>query len=314
MYIYFSSEYPCAVKLNGAFLGLVTNSTKGCNININENTYVEFCGADGKEKTLSFILNENFFNNVPLGLTVTDLKGGYLLHATKTFIEEDFSVLAQEKYNDLIATVFLDKGYKISLETPCDFYAEQLKIPFETVKFTRFTENGFNFLACQFIGENITLLVFSLAEKIKKVFCRQVKSVDFTNGFTTVTELKDIAKHIITSTWNFNGENFTENNCKVETKNTFNVENLKEEIIPYAFLEALLCNDSLAPYLTENMLKNASKLKGYLGDFIGIMPPPPFRNINEVGLIYRKKENFYSVSYCTFTIVNKKIDNVKKEG
>lgn len=314
MYIYFSSEYPSAVKLNGAFLGLVGKSTKGCNINIEENVYVEFCGADGKEKTLSFILNEGFFNNIPPNLIVTDLNGGYLLHAKKSCLEEDFSVLAQEKYNDLIATVFLDKGYKISIETPNDFYAEQLKFSFNNANFNRFNINGFSFLACELVGEETLLLVFNVSEKIEKVFCRQIKSFSFDNGLTTVTEIKDIAKHLITTHWDFNGEKLIEKESKIEVSPNFKVENLTEKIIPYAFLEALLTKDDLTPYLTENMLEKKHLLSGYLGDFIGIMPPPPFRNKNEVGLIYRKKENFYSVCYCTFTIINRKIDNVKKEG
>ncbi|MBR5192574.1 MAG: hypothetical protein IKW33_04105 [Clostridia bacterium] len=314
MYIYFSSEYPSAVKLNGAFLGLVGKSTKGCNININEDVYVEFCGADGKEKTLSFILNENFFNNIPPNLIVTDLNGGYLLHATKSYLEEDFSVLAQEKYADLIATVFLDKGYKLSIETPTDFYAEQLKFSFNSVNFNRFNINGFSFFACELVGKESLLLVFKVNEKIEKVFCRQVKSASFENGFTTITEIKDIAKHVITTCWGFNGESLVEKETKIEVSPNFMVENLKEEIIPYAFLEALLAKDNLAPYLTENMLQKKQLLTGYLGDFIGIMPPPPFRNQKEVGLIYRTKENFYSVYYCTFTLVNRKIDNIKKEG
>ena len=49
-----------------------------------------------------------------------------------------------------------------------------------------------------------------------------------------------------------------------------------------------------------------------MGDFIGVMPPPVFREENEVGFVYRTGERTYSAEYFVFEVSDKKITNLKK--
>ena len=70
------------------------------------------------------------------------------------------------------------------------------------------------------------------------------------------------------------------------------------------------CVDS---FLCENVKKNADKLKAYLGEFIGVIPPPIFRRPDEVGVVLGDG-NGYKVDYFTFDFERGKICNIKKSA
>ena len=62
------------------------------------------------------------------------------------------------------------------------------------------------------------------------------------------------------------------------------------------------------------MKEHADKLKGFLGDFIGVMPPPKFRNPDEIGLIYKISDDRFKVTYITAELNGEKITNIKKSS
>ena len=85
---------------------------------------------------------------------------------------------------------------------------------------------------------------------------------------------------------------------------------LDEKILPYAFLEEYLVGGNYTQFLSDTMLQNANKLSYYLGDFVGVMPPPIFRNYDEIGLVKKIKDNVYKIDYVKVMVQNKKIDNI----
>ncbi len=311
MYIYFSSAYPSAIKLNGIYFGTIDQETKSCNIELKEKPFVEICPL-GNDPTVNFILSEELINCPPKGLTVTDLKGGYLIHANKTQSHEFFKIIGQEKYNDLIATVFYENGLKLSLETPSDFFADNFTIDIESCSFQRFSLNGNNFIAVLLNGKSKTLVVYRITDKINQVFCDEVDSFNAENLFETTQKHKDIAKHTVITSWQYDGKTLIAKNVKVVTAETFCIDNLHEKILPFAFIEEFIVGGDIVPYLGGNVLENKDKLKGFFGEFIGIIPPPVFRSQSEVGLIYKKSENLFFAEYFTFALENRKIINVKK--
>ena len=64
-------------------------------------------------------------------------------------------------------------------------------------------------------------------------------------------------------------------------------------------------------YLDDALKEKKGLLKDYLGDFLGITPPPPFVERDKIGLIYKKSENNYFVNYISFELSNGKIINLK---
>lgn len=309
MYYYFASGFPSAVKINGAFLGIISNQPKFCDVASND-AFIEICSLSPTEPSVNFLLNEEFLLNPPENVMVTDLKGGYLIKCNPLCLNEKFNLLAQEKTDFFIASVFTDNGLKISIETPYDFFADQIRLNVKSAKIEYFSLKNHSFVLICLTSEKQHIIVYDVTNKIEKVLLKEVFSYSIENGFQTVEKRQDIAKHEIKTDWEFN-EKFIAKNVTVTTSPDYSAKTLPLPVLPYAFAEELLVSGSPLCYLSEKMKPNADKLKGYLGDFIGIMPPPIFRKDNEVGFIYKLTENKYEVKYYTFEYSENKIDNIK---
>ena len=311
MYYYFSSEYPVAMKLNGIYYGILNETVKHLRID-NGSPFVELCPLCEQETSVNFILDDNFLKCPPASITVTDMKGGYLIKLYPSLSKSSFQIINQKKFNDAVVTVFTENGLKLSIETPKDFYAETIKLNCNRAEIEKFRLGDKTLIYISFICTKQLLYVFCIDEKITKVFCRTVDDFSIDNGLTTTEKYCDIAKHNCVTEWGFDGKTLTSKHVSVTENPDFNVDNLHEKLIPYAFLECFLVNTNVDDYLVKNIIEQKNHLKDYLGDYVGILPPPRFRNINEVGLIYRVKENFYRIDYFTFELDGRKICNVKK--
>ena len=311
MYFYFSSNYPAVIKINGIFYGTLNNVVKTLRIENGVCPYIEICSLNG-ENNVNFILDQDFLKSPPQPVSVTDLNGGYLIKIFQTRICSDFSVLAQEKFDNALVTVFNENGIKISIETQSDFYAETLRICPSTAEIKKFYCNQTQLLAIALTEQKTFLHVYCIDAKINKVFMRQVDEFDLENGLKTVEHHKDIAKHVITTFWDFESGIFRSKSTSVAKNEKFNIELLPEKIIPYAFLEAMLTGDQIDCFLGGTVKENADKLSGFFGKFIGVIPPPTFRNCEEIGLLYSVNDNRYFVEYYSFDVMDRKICNIKK--
>lgn len=311
MYFYFSSDYPVALKLGGAFFSVINAEIKHCDIDLKTTTLVEVCPLISGQQSKCFLLDEHFNGRVHGGL-VTDLKGGYLIKFTRAYTGGEFTVFAQEKFPDALVTVFNDSGLKISVETPSDFFAESVPFSPYGAKIERFLSNGQPLILVTLSGEDELFFVYSIDGKVQKVFSRRGKTCSVDNGLILTEELVDMAKHKVETKWEFENGLMHEKARTVTLSKNFSVDALPDKLLPYAFLEELLVGGDFTAYLDQSIKQNADKLGGYLGEFIGVMPPPLFRNYTEVGLIYAVDESTFKVDYCEFTITNKKICNIKR--
>ncbi len=311
MYYYFSSRFPAVIKVDGAYLGQIDTGVKTLENKNNETPFIEVIELSSPSKVYAFLLNKDFLCSTKHTVAVTDLKGGYFIKFLTPTIEE-FSVIGQEKFSSLVATVFNENGLKLSVETPADFYYENLDFCVNQVKFFPLPIFKKEFLGVEFLGDKKTLAIYLIEDKIKKVFFSEVNDYSFDNGFFTKICMADIAKHQVEIYWDFKDGQMIEKEKVVVTDKDFCISNLNKDILPYAFLEDLLVGGDVKEYLTLNMQDNADKLKGYMGNFIGVCPPPTFRNEKEIGLIYSVEKNVYKVDYFIFELDDRKICNIKK--
>lgn len=312
MYYYFSSDFPAVIKLNGIYYGQITNSVKHLDIQSEEPAFVEICSLIQTEKGINFILDDNFLSSPPDFVSVTDLKGGYLIKFNRSYNVDGFSVIQQEKFPDVIATVFCENGYKLSIETPEDFYAETLYTEIKSANIERIEMQGERLIVVRIIAEKQIVYVYKTSVKTQKIFFTECDDVVFNNNLTVVESRADIAKHNITSVWELSNGEFKLCSRTANRKEGFDLSQLHQRILPFAFAEELLAGGKVLDFLAENMQKNADKLKGFLGEFIGVMPPPTFREQNEVGLIYKQSDRKYFVRYFIFEMENNKILNIKE--
>ncbi len=322
MYYYFSADYPAVVKIGGIYFGSITNTVKFCNLNEKRPPLIEIIPTGAPALPCAFFPNAEFLAAPPPPFAVTDLGGGYLIHASSP-IETclGFSIIAQEKYQGIVATVFTENGYKLSLETASDCYAETLPFPVAEAKFSLKRCGSEELLFAEFMpplkdasgtGAEKIACAFSAAGKIKKVFERRASEFSLENGMRTIEKYKDIAKHKVEILWEYDAEKreMKESSRSVFHSPSFDKKRLPTRVVPFAFIEEFLVKGDYLEYLTENVKENADKLGGFFGEFIGVMPPPRFRKENETGLIYRTGERTYKAEYYIFETKERKICNI----
>lgn len=309
MYFYFTGEYKAAIKINGTFYGLLNSALKTLRID-NGCPFIEICPLEKGGQTINLILDDEFLSSPPDGVSVTDLKGGYLLKFYKTYCENEFKIISQQKYHDSIITLFKENGLKLSIETQNDFYAETFSFNCQSAEIARFEIDGTCFISIYL--ENNYLYIYCINQKIIKVFARQVSDFSIETNLKTVELFKDIAKHKVVTEWTYDNYVLIAKNIATSCAENFSIKNLHPKLVAYAFLEAFMLNAEWKDYLCQSILDNADKLKGFFGPYIGVIPPPTFRNENQVCLLYKEKENLYSVKYYTFEISENKILNINQ--
>jgi hypothetical protein len=315
MYYYFFADFPAVIKINGIYYGSIQNAVKPLRFDGIDQTFIEICSLEKYQPPINFIIPSDFLSRPPDGVSVTDLKGGFLIKFLKSFNGGDFNVLSQAKFNNAVVTVFNENGLKVSIETANDFLVEPIrynakKADIQSVKICGLDVVAITLESETGCGKNV--LLFNINGETKLLFKREVDQVAFNQEFTTTEKIIDIAKHSVTVTWEYNDGQIKEKSRTVKCEKNVDISNLPEKLLPYAFIEELFAGGCVSEFLSDNVSKNADKLCDYFGSFLGVMPPPLFRLENEVGLIYADGNNKYKVEYFIFEIENKKICNIKR--
>ena len=302
---YFSAENTCAVKVNGNFVGILNQSVQP--FHIPTQSLIEILSLNAKTDSYNFILNDAFLTTPPKFAVITDLKGGYLIKILNFTVERHFKIYAQQKFGDIQITVFCDNCPKISVEGRNIFNIQTVDFFFTDAKIDCLFLNGKRFFAIAFRGEKTFLRI--IREDGKTVFEKTVNAFDIKSGLVTEEYMVDIAGHTVKTIWGVSNEEIVENKRQIISRKNFSIHAVPEKILPYAFLEELLVGGDIAPFISDNLIGKEKSIKNFFGNFVGIMPPPSFRDYSEIGLIYKKGENTFNVEYSTFTLVNRKIEN-----
>ena len=316
MIYYFLSNVPAAVKIGGIFKGLAFTNPLKLDLSF-PSPFIEICPEkNGYGAPLGFIAGQSFLSDPPERVTVTDLKGGYAVCFDFTRTEKDFKSIAVYRTPFAIVNVFSQSGYFISIETQADFFTEQLPLTAESAEF--FVSRDKTTLVIGLTGDKKAVIAYDVSGKVKKTFCEEVS--DFTLGEETLTSLnlEDVAKHSVVIKYSPARGTLSVINKEIRQDENFSPARLITQVVPYAFLEEFLVGGDFKNYLAGGVYDNANKLKPYLGDFIGVLPPPRFitdgrlENENIAGLLYKKTERTYYTEYFCFTVRGGKILNLKK--
>lgn len=316
MIYYFLSNVPAAVKIGGIFKGLAFTEPLKLDLSF-PSPFIEICPEQsGYGAPLGFIASQNFMTDPPERVTVTDLKGGYAICFDFTRTEKVFKSVAVYRTPLVIVNVFSQSGYFISVETQADFFTEELPLTTEGAEF--YVSRDKTTLVVGLTGEKKAVVAYDITGKVKKTFCEEVS--EFTLGEETLTSLNydDVAKHSVFTGYAPAQGTLSVINKEVKQDENFSPSKLIAKALPYAFLEEFLVGGDFKEYLAGGVYDNANKLKPYLGDFIGVLPPPRFitnarpENENIAGLLYKKTERAYFAEYFCFTVRGGKILNLKK--
>lgn len=309
MYYYFSCTHPAVLKINGIYFGEIHNDIKFINIE-NDNSFVEICSIANNIPNINFILNKDFINSNRDDISITDMKGGYLIKILPHPAKINFTIYNQKKFANALFTAFGENGNSLSIETQNDFFVDNIDFNFSSVDFFPFNNHP-NLFISRFNG-NKTLVNIYKTDKIEKLYSFICDEFDnYSLSFTT--KIKDMEKHVIKKSLSYEKNSIVEKNIEIIKEKPLSLLSVNPKLIPYIFLENYLVNDkSYLELLSPDIKENASKLRDYFLYFLGIMPPPFFRQNDEIGLIYKESQNRFFVNYFTFTISNDKICNIVK--
>ena len=296
MYYYFQSDKNAVLKVDGEFKGNINEPVLFC-ADKNKSPFIEICAIGVPSETLSFFLDETFIENPPNGISLTDMRGGYFIFYLPICPPKDFKTVFQKKILGAVVTIFNENGLKISIETPNGFYAEAL--PFYTeeaeIKETRISDKP---IILVFFPEARTLNVYS-AEKGEKHFSRRADCFGTDDGFYTVEEKKDIAKHKIKIFWELSPA-VKEKQREITHSPLFTADTLTDNILPYAFAEEFAVGGNYEKFLSPDLKKNADMLGDFFGNILGVCVPPPFRDYREVGIVKKAGIRKYKIDYYLF--------------
>lgn len=297
MKIYFLSSVPCALTLNGAYFGLTDRFERFAEIDLRDRVFVQFT-PEGAQP-IGFFLTENLRFSPPPDCEVYLLKDGIAVYA-RDFTPTDLTLrpIAQKREGNCLVTVYAQGRVQMTVNTADGFFNATLPPAFSNCEI--FFHAGLILLRSP-----DALAVYS---KTAELLLHE-KATDFqVDGEILRARLPlfDSLGQFADCTWEL-----SDTGCK-QTEFTLRAPKDSpaaiEELLPYAFFESALIGGNFKAFLCEELLPEAEKLRAFLGDFVAVtLTHEPLC----CGLVRKKAERLFSVSYFSVEIEDGKITDVK---
>lgn len=303
MKVYFLSSKPCALALNEVYFGLTDHFERFAEISLKDGVSVRFTPEGALP--ISFFLTETIRSSPPEGCAVYLLPDAIAIYAY-AFPPTDSAlrVLLQKRFENGTLTLFRQGALQLSLDTPKGFFVATLPPSFAVCE--AFTECGLFFLKSA-----DSLVVYNALGEC--VLCEKVLSVRVEEGVLTASlPLSDSLGRIAECAWTLSEEGVTRTKFALSQNRTQTGENdaerIREELLPFAFLESVLIGADYAEMLSPELLPEKEKIRGFLGDFIAVtLTDTP----SVCGLVRKRGERLYDVVYCTVQTQNGKICDIR---
>ncbi|MDE7380402.1 MAG: hypothetical protein K2N14_05045 [Clostridia bacterium] len=305
MRIYFLSERPAALKLDGAYLGLIDGFEKFVDVDPNAKILVEVL-PDGNALPISFFIDRKFFENPPEFADVYLCGEDAVIYIARYESRIcRLKVIAQKQFCGGLVTLFINGGrvYLNCEKQECSLY--ELSDGFENARLTPSRIGGFDVLLIEGSG---CLAVIS--EECKRVFYNPAESWQCGDKLTIKVNFNTCAGCRATCSFTYDGKTMT-----LESSVTEESVPPKESVLHFAFFESVMCKGDFEKYLSESLKPSAGKLGGFLGDFCDVTIPyrkffETHGDLNAAGLVYPITKNLFKVKYFAVNIKNSKIDNI----
>ncbi len=293
MRIYFLSSRPCALKVGGAFFGKIDDFERFADIQLSDHLFLEFIPENGLP--LSFFLTEQIRFTPPDGCEVYVLENAIALYA-RDFPPTDPSLrpIVQIAEGDCLATVFTQGRVHLVIQTEKNFFTSYLPPSFCDCTL---------FFACNllFLKSPSQLAVYTkLGEQ---VFLEKVLSHEIEGDVLRVRlPLSESLGRVADCSYSL-----TERGCQ---RTSYVLSQARSEqiddLLPLAFFESILIGADYGEYLSEELLPEKEKIKGFLGEFLSVHPLPDGRFL----LVKKRGERLFEGEYYSVTCKDNKITDI----
>lgn len=295
MKCYFLSSTPCALSFNNVYFGVTDTFERSAEISLSDRVYVRFDPEHALP--IGFFLTEEIRFKPPRGCSVYLLPNAIAVYA-HDFPPDDFSVkvVTQARFGNVLATVYRQGAYQLSVESPKGFFTTPLPPCFAECTLSYQAE-------LLFLRSKTHIAVYALNAQC--VLSEEILDCELTETELNATlPLSDSRKRKANCVWSLkNG------NC-VQTK--FSVQEPSvgiEELLPYAFFESVLIGANYEELLSPELQPDRDKIRAFLGDFEAVTLTD---DANVCGLVKKKAERLYEVEYYTAECENGKITDIKR--
>lgn len=314
MKVYFLSSRPCILTLNGAYFGVTDTFERFIDIAPTDNLFAQFTPENGLP--LQFFLNETIRFHPPKGCEIYLLKNGLAVYA-KAFPPNDLTLktIAQERNHQTLVTVFQQGEVQVSIETPNGFFISTLPPSFTQTDITFKDDflllNSPSELAVFNLRGNLLLL-----EKITAFHLEE-------NALVATLPLSDRLSRSAQCRWEFQNGTLVQTEFSIIQYTTFALgldgqkseltpesENIRDEILPYAFFESILIGAEYTHFLSDELQEKSADLKSFLGTFSSVTLTP---NPCICGLVRKKAERLFEVDEYEVEIKDGKIVDIRKD-
>ena len=313
MKVYFLSSKPCILTLNGAYFGLTDTFERFIELSPKDNLFAQFTPEDGLP--VCFFINEAIRFHPPKRCEVYLLKDGIAIYA-KDFPPSDMTLktIAQEREGKTLVTVFQQGDVQVSIENSNGFFLSTLPPSFESCNIA-FCDNFVIFNSPEQLALFNRFGKLLLLEKVTEFKVEK-------NTLHATLPLSDRLRRVAKCSWEFinDGIRQTAFSISQETcvhlpfdgENTElalpNSENIRDELLPYAFFESILIGADYAQLLDDTLQKKATSVKEFLGEFTSVVLT---ENPNVCGLVRKKGERLFEVDEFLVELNDGKISDVR---
>ena len=305
MRLYFLSERTAALKLDGAYLGIIDCFERFVDIGEGQRIFVEAV-PDGDAAPVSFFIDDNFFHSPPdfADVYLTDGDAVISLNRYEPRTRK-LRVIAQTFFAGRTVTLFENGGavYLNCEGAECSLY--ELSRGFENAKLIEENIAGYPVLV---VDGDKSLAVIS--DSGKRVFYNPAESWQCGNDLTVTVAFATCAGCRAECTFNYDGEKMTLTGSVTRESVT-----PPENVLHFAFFESVLTRGDFRKYLDGELLPGAGALPSFLGEFVDVTIPysrfyDKHGDIRAAGLVYPIKHNLFEVKYFAVDLKEGKIANI----
>ncbi len=280
MRIFFLSEKPCVLRVNGLWLGRVDGFERSAELDPKDAPFCEFCLPGFLP--VRFALGENLLLDPPPQVRIYLTRRGTAVYVTG-FVREDpmRREIASASLGGTAVSVFLEGRFYVTLSNETGTHTAELNDAFERASVSMAGElyliEGENAFAL--LGRDGTLLTLSDGT-VSEIGPRVLAEVPFHDclGTTAVCE--------------YEGGKLT--GCRIRTRS-----HPAPATYALALFESVLLGANPAPYLAPALAEKAGALREYLGPFCDVVLTD---RTDEVGLVYPLSPRRYEVRCFSVTL------------
>lgn len=301
---YFYSALPSAIKINGKYCGTATKNL--LSLVVKDGDLVEVLPIDCDRSFFWFIAGKDFDCQF---IDRFFLKEDVFV-CVKNFppANRDFSLPIKRQTKvaneEISVAVIIDSSIKLIIETNTNMQILPLThLPNKLNTYEICNLNGL-YLIIELISKKRTVIALKTDEKLKLCFKKTVDFLSVSDVVTTKTFADTLRCHEITTKWQPSNPfklMQSDANCK------FSIENFKDNLLPFLFMEELSVGGSLEDFLTEDLLADAVSLKEYVGT-IETFFVSPYEENQLIALAQGKPKIFKfdleKRKICNLTILN----------